>query len=1583
MPDALKIAQTAADTIYAHNGLKINPELFLAQMRHETGNFSVIDKALAAAHNWAGMSTSKPTSLPRSPKEGGYYKEYESDEEFAADWASNFNKYADYWLDNGGSTEINDPDTFVDFLIADPNYPYFDTKEDPGGATYRASMAGLMGESYTDLLSHKGAWGTKGAYNLTTPPEKAKEPSLWEEIQDKFVAALVDNGVTSAFRTLGANIAEASSFKDLPLLNDYKPTDIDIKLVQDTLKDDPVAQNYVLTQATSREALLHLLENKQEDIARQEAVDNMDYGLSTAATIAGSMLDPTLLLAVIPGLGETVGAAKGAQLLAKLGKARAALSMGKVALDSSKAARFAAKALTTSMGVGAERWMAKEYGGFQPHYEECMTLGALAGGLSTLIGKAKKRNPALKNSSDDSNFIHEIEKTQDRIENNAAAIATGAVPPSEVRFNMMGTLATEMKNAFKGAQQKTSLVDLVPPGSLTEKLVRNGNVFIIGEKFARGIAKKFGIELAEDAKAFNLPKMGISVIMKEKVGKDNIEGVVAHEVAVHQSLKEFLGEAKYKQVMAVVSDRMKNSKDARWIAAAKNADDPEDALAYYIEQGASKKQGVVKSLIDTFASRLSKDGKVDKQLRDTVYEILKRRAKETLAKKELVQTLPDGSHIVGDIHYSKNNLFGTIFDEVSDMGRHAEALQSVENNSVLNHFLKKAIFGTFFEHGILGNFYGILANSHSPYMQRMAAILFNDPRMRSKEYHYLDASTIKKNLYDRFMQQYYDFAKVRTQYILDNYGVIKNKWSRNSCIKAVSEQIILCHDAMMRHDTVALKNFDPEIQKMAKMQADLRADIIEQLKKESEALGGRLELGSLIEKDWMPITNCFYRVTDDDKRFQWLTRNFKTTKKATDFLKEYALTFMDKDAEFEFYLKKHEKAHKEAVAKWSKEGKNGAKPEYVTPTLEDAEVKEFFEQEAENWAYGMIDRNRSILKFDKTKEGNVIDPFKHRVAIDTSGVINMPNGIPFSYDKDLRNFDMDSYVPQIMNRLTGEAALHAVLGDKKMQEAEFDAIRQQIAKNDTRSSIGKRELEALKMGLDKILGRGDYDEYDRRWGKALSSALRGLSYSIVGGNMAFSQLGELLGMAAYGGAKAITNVLPKSIMNSIRTQRLGKTKGEIIDRVTHSLYAEEIGMRAFDLTSSTDSRVWRQILDSKGWGRGFDTVNSLIKKATLATNMINFMPKLTNAMQMAMRKAAIEDTLYWAEGKNMQSRIRNPFSKQKLAAVGIKSESEAERLRESIKRYLCDFKGDVDKWATEDPDNFYLWKQLVDNESYRGIQQQTVGNQTPFKDKHTLIFQYKDFTLQAMNGQFMRALQSGERDDYAAFVFSALSNAGTYAALTYLKAWAYYGNDEEKRQKYIDENLKGWKPIIMGITRSSLLAPISFGMDAIEALTGYSFARTTVDNMDQPTETFMEKLNKAWGNDKAYTERLGQMVRQLPAISAPITVAQGLNSDARLAASKLGWADPNQEDISKAIKGFPALGSHLGAAAIATLVKSYFNLPTKEEQQKQQQKVKKTSNITAKKDNKTAKLLYKKEGAKGNGKKINKLLYNKGKDDRK
>lgn len=1624
-------------------------------------------------------------------------------------------------------------------------------------ATMARLQAIMAGDPLDKLGNYAGAYGAKHPGLRPNDPQAKKVYGFWDEFYNKFMNQFVDQGTVSAARTLWANFVNADSMAEWAKSN-YRPSQEDIDLVQKGLEGDSVAQNYVLTNAHNRKTLLELLAMKQADRERAKEVDNMEYGLSSVGSILGSVLDPSIALAFIPGLN-------GASLIniaTKAAKARTVISLGgkTLSINTAKAAKMAANALTSMVGAGTDRWAAEKFGGFHPDYATTVTFAGILGAVGGAIGKAGTGEMARR-----------LDMTKRGLEDETTRLAIGVTPRMEAKPHVQDALTKDMLDDFaqegsdidlhyaerakKAAAEKAELErepdiaqegaslagetqfrkadptiekatkdvskeeadnangyapvaqktveeptpkpvqdlhevatkaynDLVEPDSITDRLIKNGQMFILTEKKARKWAAHYGVTLDPDAKAFSLPGLGVSVLIREKINKRNLTGVVMHEAGVHIALKSMLEPKIYNKVIGMVKARMASSKDKDWIEATRHATSPEEALAYWIENMGSKhkKDNIVKEvrkgiehwldpnydadqwIADTVAGALKHYAAKNKDVtnvvnmildpemakksklwaaarkatgsanpevvfkywiqhspdkRSTLYREIKkqaiaqygrsdltdkeieefalkqyfnpdlygsdkiievdnvkpenvadnavkeketpiypdtanrareradnaqgdleklmvRNAHESLHKDDMVQTMPDGSHVINGITYSKNNSNGegiaqmvddigeidyskdvkgkTVFDEVSDKGLGSKNRQ--------RRFGILSGLGCWFEHSrFVGNIFGIMRNSHSRKMQMAANILFNDPRMEANYNECLSTESIKQMLLDRWNSQYIAFIDKRQQYIRDTFGVF-NGVQRNHLIHKVNEQIIDCYNAKARGDTLALKQFTPEIQSLASDMEELTGDMMKQMQKRSENLGGRRGLGSLLSQfDTDNSAKEFFRVTDFDKMTEWISRNYDDANDVLEDLTEYARRFMDRDAEAKYFVEMKKKEFEK-----KKKTYKGKKPlQWVEPTGE--EIEEHLEQAAKNWAYGRLDRNNSSLNFD-LKDTRLANPYtafsdtlKHRLPIDTSGVMKLKNGVEFSFDKDIRNYDLDGFLPQVMNRLSGEIALRATIGDSKAQQEFYNQIIQEIAKNSLIRD-GGRELEAMQMGLHKILGIGSYNANEQKVGDALSNSLRTATYSQVGGNMTFAQLGELGGSIAYGGWKVLANNIP-FFGNLAKNMRLGETGAEIVENVTRKIYAEDMSTRGWSVSNSTDSKIYGQLFDKVSadnptpslGGRAADALNKNIKRAALLTSTVNFMPRLTNAMVQSMRSAAIEDSLKWASGKHVGF-IRNPFSKQKLAAAGIHSEKAAEDVKKAINKYIIDGKGNIDKWMDEDPMTFSKWKKLMDNESMRGIQQQSIGNMTPFKEKHRLFFQFKDFTMKAMNQQFMRALTSRELDDGLAALYSYATNAASYYAMTVAKSYMFYPNDEKKRQAYMEKYGSMQRVALSGLFRMSMAAPASFVSDGIELATGTPMFRTTVDN----TRTTRS-------SDDSWDKKTSDYLKQFPAVSAlgrAYNMGQGV--------SNLATGQGTNKDIDKVIQFFP-LGSYLGMSYLGSMIKEDAKLPDKRKTQ--------------------------------------------------
>ena len=1670
-------------------------------------------------------------------------------------------------------------------------------------ATMARLQAIMAGDVIDNFVTPSGAYGMTHPFARPNIPEAQKVYTFWDEFYNKFMNQFTDQGWVSGIRTAWSNFVNRDSMAELAM-SDYRPSQEDIELVQKGLEGDSIAQNYVLSNAHNRQTLLDLLAMKQNDRARAESVDNMDYGLSSVGSILGSVIDPTIALAFVPGLnGATL-----MSMAAKAAKVRSLVSLGGKVLNESRAARIAANALTSTVYAGTDRFLAQRWGGFTPDYATSMTFAGVLGAIGGAISK-----------SGGGEMARLLDNEKKRLEEETTRVAIGVAPHMEEKPNVQAALAKDMMDDFaqegtdidlhykeraaKEAAEKAELErepdiaqegaslegdfqfrtdavsreqvnggkdfsreakenvstttditkqkpfepeapisptgvvenlnnaadvvyhDLVEPNSITDTLIKNGQLFILTEAKARKWAARYGVQLDQNAKAFSLPGLGVSVLIREKINKRNLTGVVMHEAGVHMALRNMIEPKLYDEILGIVKDRMEHSTDKEWIRATRNATSPEEALAYWIENMGNRKKrdSVIKRVRKGLEQWLDPNYDADKWIADTVAGALKRyaaknkdvakvvnmildparevkskqwsaaikatgstnpeiifkywithkpnknsalykevkrqaelayeskdltdkeiedfalkkyfhselyedapvvtsknknkkvtvdavesnehkeikdepkvynegdtnraressdnaqgnlekmmvrNAQETIQKSNPVQTHPDGSHTVEGITYSKNNSNGegiaqtvedigeidysketkkqTVFDDVSDKG---------ESSKVRQGFFGR--LGLWLEHGsFVGNIYGIMRNSHSRLMQMTANMLFNDPRMKANYNECLSAESIKQMMLDRWNSQYISFLDKRQQYISKTFGVF-NGLHRNNLIRQVNEQIIDCYNAKARGDTLALKKFSPEIQSLANDMEELTADMMTQMQKRSENLGGRRGLGSLLSKfDTDNSAREFFRITDEDKLYNWMSRNYNDLNDCLEDLTEYARRFMDRDAEAKYFveMKKREFEKKKKTYK-------GKKPlQWVEPTEE--EIEEHLEQAAKNWAYGRIDKNNSRLNFD-LKDTRLDNPYtafadtlKHRLPIDTSGVMKLKNGVEFSFDKDIRSYDLDGFLPQVMNRVSGEIALRATIGDSKAQKEFYSKIAQELAKNSPVRN-GERELEAMQMGLHKILGIGTYNTNEQKGWDAFSNTLRSLSYANVGGNMTFAQLGELGGSIAYGGWKVLSNNIP-IFGNLAKNLRLGKDGAEIVENVTRKLYAEDIATRGWRTSASTDSKVYRQIFDKVSAdnpkpsiaGRAADAVNRNIKRAALITSSVNFMPKLTNAMVQSMRQAAIEDALKWAGGKHVGF-IRNPFSKKKLAAAGIHTQKDVDNVQKAIKKYLIDERGNLDHWMDEDPMSFAKFKKLMDNESMRGIQQQSIGNMTPFKEKHRLFFQFKDFTMKAMNQQFMRALTSRERDDALAALYSYATNTASYYAMTVAKSYMFYPNDEQKRQEYMEKNGNMRTVLLSGLFRMSMAAPLSFASDAYEAATGNAMYRTTVDN-----------TRNSRSADDSWDKRASDIANQAPSIGMV-----GRLYNAGKGAYHLAAGDGTSKDIDRLIQAIP-LGSYLGMSYMGSMIKEKANLPDKRsyynkgQKKPKAKKAKKLQKLgSGSKTNKTAALLGSKQKA--------------------
>lgn len=1505
MKPYMDLAEIAAQEFQNKTGRYLDPNLIWAQWYHETGGFT--SELFRTGNNLGGFTTTEDMGDDwRQPDGDLWYRPFSSREEGA--------RFAGAYLANYVENGIADATDPVSYAQALKNGGYYgaSVEEYASGLT---SALGVSPDFQVFEEAHPiGPWG-----ETPTPiPEDNRHPSYfertWEETKDKFIDNAVDDGAWAVLRNLWANI-NASGVSHF--LDTYNPSQEEVEMVKRELPDTDTqgnkiagalaAQEYVLTHASSAEALQELLHMKQEDMQRRARVSQMEYGLSTLGSVVGALFDPVTIVAA--------GVSGGTALLAKAGKVAALtkkISLLKKQIRVSSAItgmdNFAIQC-GTKVALGSavattNRWAAKNYGGWEPDYASAAFLGGAIGGAIGLAGRLRKAGVRGKK-------INALEDTIEQTKRTIVAQAEDYVSPMSHKGQVVDYLS------------KVNQRRLADSSKEAQELMDANKLFIVSREHAEKLASYNGISLDKKAVAFTDKASGVSVLLSDKVTPKNIKGLVAHEVGVHQGLQHIMPESSYKQLLNTVQQKMQTSKDPAWQIAAKQADNPEEALAYWVEHSFNKKekfwQRLKKNITDKEAT--------DEELKDLII----RGVQNEINNKQVVTPLADGSNVVMDIHYSKNNMLTPVHETFMD----TKGAVSKENKHWYLDFLGLHFSpGEWLEAGWLpGTLYGKLASSRLPRLREAANILLHDAQMRGHERFGMTQSTedIKRFMQDRWLSMYNDFVDDRIKYTVKTYGHVGAL--RNKYINKVNEDIVKCYN-LLNENCAALGKADTlskcpaEIVSLARRMKAIRKDMMEFGVAEGEKLGGRKGTGAYLSHDGLFNDDEFYRIVDMDKMYDYVGAHYyggaKGWDKFQDMLTDYAKRNANRKVIREQLEHKAKQDFDIARLKYNSKPHGPKDVPPVKTDVTDEVVDAWIEENAKDWAFGIRDRHMSDMEFmdgDVSTFRDNMASFNHRFPMDTSAEMDIGNGVTFCFDRDMRDFDIDKIMPQMINRMSGDVALHATFGEGGTKDF-LDTCAQELEKS--KHILGKggaeRQKDALRRSIQMIRGVGDYNTADMKNWNLLSNMIRKHSYANVGGNMTFAQTGEIGSMVAYSGFHSLLSGIPvfgKTLARGWRHMSNGEL-ASIAEAAEKHLKGESIATKAWHMSSSMTNRAFSQTMAHNDDGSRTllstvaDSAYKWTHRESLLTSTVNQMTKLTDAMEQESRISAITDLIDWANGKTF-SAFRNPVSAKKLKAVGV---SDTVSMKRDIKKYL-DVPQDrvaasMDKWMQESPDTFTLWRQLVRNQSLRSIQQQTIGNTGYLKDANwytKLFFQFKDFTFRTINGQMMRALQSHEVDDGMALMFSMGTNAMTYYGLTVARGYAMYPNDQAKREAFFDRNLTAQRLALAGLTRASFMSILSVGTDVAEMFTDFQGFRTTVDN-----------TYKKPRSDMTVSGKLGKAIGQAPAIGVLDKTAYGAAG-----AYDLATHQGDTRDFDNLMRSLP-LGSWWAMVGVSSLIKDKVNI---------------------------------------------------------
>lgn len=1501
MKPYMDLAEIAAQEFQNKTGRYLDPNLIWAQWYHETGGFT--SELFRTGNNLGGFTTTEDMGDDwRQPDGDLWYRPFSSREEGA--------RFAGAYLANYVENGIADATDPVSYAQALKNGGYYgaSVEEYASGLT---SALGVSPDFQVFEEAHPiGPWGETPA----PIPEDNRHPSYfertWEETKDKFIDNAVDDGAWAVLRNLWANI-NASGVSHF--LDTYNPSQEEVEMVKRELPDTDTqgnkiagalaAQEYVLTHASSAEALQELLHMKQEDMQRRARVSQMEYGLSTLGSVVGALFDPVTIVAA--------GVSGGTALLAKAGKVAALtkkISLLKKQMRVSSAItgmdNFAIQC-GTKVALGSavattNRWAAKNYGGWEPDYASAAFLGGAIGGAIGLAGRLRKAGVRGKK-------INALEDTIEQTKRTIVAQAEDYVSPMSHKGQVVDYLSkVNQRRLADGSKEAQELMDA-------------NKLFIVSREHAEKLAAYNGISLDKKAVAFTDKASGVSVLLSDKVTPKNIKGLVAHEVGVHQGLQHMMPENSYKQLLNTVQQKMQTSKDPAWQIAAKQADNPEEALAYWVEHSFNKKEKVWQRLKKNI---INKDT-TDEELKDLII----RGVQNEINNKQVVTPLADGSNVVMDIHYSKDNMLTPVHETFMD----TKGAVSKENKHWYLDFLGLHFSpGEWLEVGWLpGTLYGKLSSSRLPRLREAANILLHDAQMRGHERFGMTQSTedIKRFMQDRWLSMYNDFMDDRIKYTVKTYGHVGAL--RNKYINKVNEDIVKCYNLLNENcaalgKTDTLSKYPAEIVSLARRMKAIRKDMMEFGAAEGEKLGGRKGTGAYLSHDGLFNDDEFYRIVDMDKMYDYVGAHYYGGAKGWDKFQEMLTDYAKRNA--------NKKVIREQLEHKAQQDFDIARLQYnskphgpnVKTDVTDEAVDAWIEENAKDWAFGIKDRHMSDMEFmdgDVSTFRDSMASFNHRFPMDTSAEMDIGNGVTFCFDRDMRDFDIDKIMPQMINRMSGDVALHATFGEGGTKDF-LDTCTQELEKS--KHILGKggaeRQKDALRRSIQMIRGVGDYNTADMKNWNLLSNMIRKHSYANVGGNMTFAQTGEIGSMVAYSGFHSLLSGIPvfgKTLARGWRHMSNGEL-ASIAEAAEKHLKGESIATKAWHMSSSMTNHAFSQSMAHNDDGSRTllstvaDNAYKWTHRESLLTSTVNQMTKLTDAMEQESRISAITDLIDWANGKTF-SAFRNPVSAKKLKAAGV---SDTVSMKRDIKKYLDvpqdQVAASMDKWMQESPDTFTLWRQLVRNQSLRSIQQQTIGNTGYLKDANwytKLFFQFKDFTFRTINGQMMRALQSHEVDDGMALMFSMGTNTMTYYGLTVARGYAMYPNDTAKRDAFFDRNLTPQRLALAGLTRASFMSILSVGTDVAEMFTDFRGFRTTVDN-----------TYKKPRSDMSVSGKLGKAIGQAPAIGVLDKTAYGAAG-----AYDLATHQGDTRDFDNLMRSLP-LGSWWAMVGVSSLIKDKVNI---------------------------------------------------------
>ena len=1263
-------------------------------------------------------------------------------------------------------------------------------------------------------------------------------------------------------------------------------TQEDIDFVQKALPDDKDAQQFILLNGRDRQEVQWLVNQKLVEKNRKAMIEKwkenngsiIEKFVVGGAGAAGYVVDP---LNLVP-MG---GAVKSSMMLGRLGTAL---------LNPAKAKTIAALTAKSGLALAKQNaplagstlvndYLKEAFSGEQQDYTFDAAVAMLAGTVLSVggygIGKAFSKYGARNTLTD------EVATIADNAETAAYRHAAGETA-EKIRSETIGEMRHLHDKTF-GQRIKSTVYD---------NFEKNGRVIATTYEKARvAVSRIAGVELPKDAKAFYVPNEDYAVLITDNI-KDaaQAESVFAHEFAVHAGLFQTLGKKEYTSLMNQVKQAMnKDGHIFNQIRRKYDTQDPEEVFAHAVEDGVLP-SGITAKLKGIFNKTFRQQGYQAKLTSDDIQVILKKQSLEQRrAEEDGFYRNPDGSTAFAGVKFSRDNLLNpNIWEDLYSLEPSITKDTQKDLPALLRWFGRKSESDT-----VGATPFGLMVNSLSNTARKIAPALFTDARGRGiGSVKTLTAEEQKEWIVRRLSVPLLDMAQARMDWMKAHK---KLPW--RSAQLAFDKMAQMHYNAKYAgHKACVLADVPPEVERAVEAIHRYRTEQIEIGKKSAELFGSSSK--NLIDEDWYEVDFELWRTVDMDARERFFAHYNKKGDAIKD-LEEYYRTFAKRDV-IRAKLEREIKMKNARIdAKNTERAARGLEPlEKVDENITDDMVEQWLEARIPTAARHALRADLDPLTAGNIKELGNLSFLQTRIPMDTSGVMTFHKGTPnefsFSFDNNLRSYDLDSLMQKNMQRF-GEVAAKNVFGTEKNLTDFLAAVKSEltasVAHGDSNASIMK-EYTRIEEAIAELRGQRPREDTLSQMG-IVARLFQNLSYAKNGANMGINQLSEIGGAIAYGGAARIFGAIPM-LRDLVANIRHGKITADAFRKAENYMFGRAIEAEVWNVNYA--DRVARDALTEKGstLNKGLIFTSDIVQKLGKVTSTLNMLPKMTDSMYRDMRTGYLIDAVDWAAGKPF-SKARNPFSEAKLKASHV-DDVMAQRIKDNLNTAVRkDSNGnivslDMKGWMQKDPESYFKFYSMGETHAQRAIVSgMRQGNKNFLKNANwftRMLFQFKDYNLRAINAQTMRALTARELDDAIAFGMSIATNTAAYALRVGAKAAGMYAlGNITGANDYLKRMFDDGQLLRVAATRSAFTSHLSFLNDLGEAALGAPTIRTTVDRQG------------ARKKERTDSDIAGDLISQLPAMKEMF----GIPYSAALAMGHLATGDTSQKDLKAFYKALP------------------------------------------------------------------------------